>query len=83
MQNPVVFLWQPTSKCTLPVCDDLDEEEEEDFQTVSLKDDHWTMEEILDIDIYAFMNTQYHMNCVHTHAHIWITYLHHTITPWI
>ena len=47
LQNPVVFLQQPPSKCTLPICDDLDdEEEEEDFQTVSLEDDHWTLVEI-------------------------------------
>ena len=39
LQNPVVFLQQPPSKCTLPICDDLDDEEE-DFQTVSLEDDH-------------------------------------------
>ena len=23
------------------------------------------------------------MNYVHTHAHIWITHLYHTMTPWI
>ena len=47
LQNPVVFLQQPPSKCILPICDDLDEEEE-DFSTVYLEDDHWTMEEITD-----------------------------------
>ena len=41
------FLQQPHFKCTVTICDDLDEEEE-DFQTVSLEDDHWTTEEILD-----------------------------------
>ena len=31
LQNPVVFLQQPPSKCTLPICANLDDEEEEDF----------------------------------------------------
>ena len=47
LQNPVDFLQQPYTKCTLTICDDLDDDKE-DFQTVSLEDDHWTMEEILD-----------------------------------
>ena len=53
------FLQQPPSKCTLPICDDLDddEEEEEDFPTVSLEGDHWTMEEILDRHL-----------CIHEHS---------------
>ena len=43
------FLQQPHSKCTITICDDLDDDEEEgDFQTISLEDDHWTMEEIPD-----------------------------------
>ena len=43
------FIQQPHYKYTLPICDDLDDdEEEEDFQTISLEDDHWTMEEIPD-----------------------------------
>ena len=58
LQNPVVFLQQPLSKCALPTCDDLDgEEEEEDFQTVSLEDDHWTVEEIPDRHL-----------CIHEHS---------------
>ena len=57
LQNPMGFLQQPPSKCTLPICDDLDEEEEEDFQRVSLEDDHWTMEEILDRHL-----------CIHEHS---------------
>ena len=40
LQNPIDFSQQPHSKCTLIIHDDLDdEEEEEDFQTVSLEDD--------------------------------------------
>ena len=58
LQNPVVFLQWTPSKCNPPICDDLDDEEEEkDFQTVSLKDDHWTMEEIPDRPL-----------CIHEHS---------------
>ena len=41
------FPQQPHSKCTLTLSDDLDDEEEEDFQTVSLEDDHWTTKGLL------------------------------------
>ena len=45
LQDPIYFLQQPHSKCTLNIYDDLDDEEEEqDLQIVSLEDDHWTME---------------------------------------
>ena len=40
------------------MCDDLEEdEEEEDFQTVTLDDDHWTTEEIPDRHL-----------CIHKHS---------------
>ena len=54
LQNPGAFF-----RVYLPICDDLDEEEEEgeNFQTVSLEDDHWTMEEILDRHL-----------CIHEHS---------------
>ena len=51
------ILQQPPSKCTLTICDDLDDDKEEDFQTVSLEDDHWTMEEIPDQPL-----------CIHEHS---------------
>ena len=57
LQNPVVFLQQPPSKYTLLICDDLDDDEEEDFQTVSLEDDHWSMEEICNRHL-----------CIHEHS---------------
>ena len=58
LQNPVDFPQQPHSKCTLTIHDDLDDdEEEEDFQTVSLEDDHWTTEEIPDRHL-----------CIHKHS---------------
>ena len=56
LQNPMDFSQQPHTKYTLNICGDLDEEKE-DFQTVSLEDDHWTMEEIPDR----------HM-CIHEHS---------------
>ena len=48
LQNPMDFLQQPHPKCTLTIYDYLNDDEEEDFQTISLEDDHWTMEEIPD-----------------------------------
>ena len=42
------FIQQPHSKYTLPICDHLDDNGEEHFQTISLEDDHWTTEEIPD-----------------------------------
>ena len=41
LQHPMDFIQQPHSKYNLPICDDLDDdEEEEDFQTISLEDDY-------------------------------------------
>ena len=57
MQDPIDFLQQPHSKCTLTICDDLDDEEDEDFPTVSLEDDLWTTDEILDGHL-----------CIHGHS---------------
>ena len=49
---------KPHSKYTLLLYDDLDDgKEEEDFQTVSLEDDHQTMEEIPDRPL-----------CIHEHS---------------
>ena len=42
------FPQQPHSKCTPTISDDLDNEEEEDFQTVSIEDDYWITKEIPD-----------------------------------
>ena len=64
LQNPVAFLQQPPSKCASPICDDLDDDkEEEDFQTVSLEDDHWTMEKILDRHLYTHEHSLPHELC--------------------
>ena len=56
-QNPLGFALQPPSKTTLTMCDDLKEDEEKDFQTVTLDDDHWTIEVILDRHL-----------CIHKHS---------------
>ena len=58
LQNPMGFTQQPPSKSIFTMCDDLEkDEEEEDFQTVTLDDNHWTTEEILDRHL-----------CIHKHS---------------
>ena len=59
MQYPVYAFQQPSSKYTLNVYVNLEEveEEEEDFQTVTLDDEHWDMEEIPDRHL-----------CIHKHS---------------
>ena len=52
----------------------LEEDEEEDFQTVPLDDKHWTTEECL-TEHYAYMNMPYCMDCAHIHALMQTTYL--------
>ena len=58
------FLQQPHTKCTLTICDDLDEEEE-DFQRVSLEDDHWTTEEIPDRHLCIHEHSVLHELCLY------------------
>ena len=50
-------LQQSYFQCALNTYVNLDEEEEEDFSTVSLDDEHWNMEEILDRHL-----------CIHEHS---------------
>ena len=58
LQSPMDFSQQPHSKYILTICDDLDDDEEkEDFQTVSLQDNHWTTKEIPDRHL-----------CIHKHS---------------
>ena len=45
------FVQQPHSKSIYTICDDL--EEEEDFQTVALDDNHWTTHEIPERSVYT------------------------------
>ena len=56
-QNPMDFSQQWLTTSIPTICDDLKEDkEEEDFQTVALDDDHWTMDEIPDRHL-----------CIHEH----------------
>ena len=58
VQYRIDALQQPSSKCTLNAYVNLEEEdEEEDFQTVPLDDEHWGMEEIPDRHL-----------CIHEHS---------------
>ena len=62
------FAQQPPSKSIFTICDDLEEDEEgEDFQTVTLHDDHWTTEEIPDkhlcIHKYSISHSLYPYPC--------------------
>ena len=83
LSSSIAPLQKPHSKYTLPICGDLDDDkEEEDFQTISLEHDHWTMEEIPGRPIHVHEYSVLH-ELFHTHAHIWITHLHHITTPLI
>ena len=59
------FAQQPHSKCILTIHNDLgeDKEEEEDFQTVSLDDDHWMTEEIQDRHLCIHQHSLPHLLC--------------------
>ena len=57
-QNPMGFAQQQLSKPLYTIYDDLEEDEEEDdFQTVALDDNHWTTDEIPDRHL-----------CIHEHS---------------
>ena len=58
------FSQQPHSNYIFTISDDLDdEEEEEDFPTVSLEDDHWTTEEIPDRHLCIHKHSLPHLLC--------------------
>ena len=57
LHNHIGTLQYPSSKCTLNANVNLEEEEDKDFQTVSLDDEHWNMEEIPDRHL-----------CIHEHS---------------
>ena len=72
------FTQQLPSKSIFTMCDDLEEnKEEEDFQTVTLDDNHWTTEEIPDRHL-----------CIHEHSvphslcHYPCPYMHYTSTSY-
>ena len=57
-QNPIGFAQQPHSKSVYTTCDDLEEDKnKEDFQMVTLDDNHWTTEVIPDRHL-----------CIHKHS---------------
>ena len=58
------FQQEPHTKCTLTICDDLDEEEE-NLQTVSLDNDHWTMEEFPDRQLCIHVHSVPHELCLY------------------
>ena len=63
-QNPMGFAQQPFSKSIYTIRDDLEEdEEEEDFQTVTLDDDQWTTEEIPDGHLCIYKHSIPHSLC--------------------
>ena len=64
LQNHIDTLQHPTSKCTLNAYVNLEEEEEEeDFQTVSLDNEHWNTEEIPDRHLWIHEHSLPHGLC--------------------
>ena len=55
------FAQQPLSKSIYTICDDL--EEEEDFQTVALDDEHWITEPVPDRHLCINEHLQLHSLC--------------------
>ena len=54
---------KPTSKSIYTICDDLEEEEEEDFQTVALDDDHRITDPVPDRHMCIHEHFQPHSVC--------------------
>ena len=65
-----------------PVCSDSSDEEEEDFQTVPLDDEHWTSEETSE-ELFVSENMDYYITYANTHVLMRIITLFHTWTVWI
>ena len=57
------FAQQPLSRSIYTICDDLEEEEEEDFQILALDDEHWITEPVPDRDLYIYKHSQLHFLC--------------------
>ena len=78
LQNPMDFLQQPHSSCTLTIHDDIDDDkEEEDFQTISIEDDHWSMEEIPNWPLCIHEHSALHDLCPYP-----CPYLDYTSSPY-
>ena len=69
-RDPQIFLQQPHPKYTLTIHDDLDDEEEEDFQAVSLENNHWILEEILDRHLCKHEHSVTHELCPYPHPYM-------------
>ena len=54
------FVQQTLPKSIYTICDDSVEEEEDDFQTVTLDDHHWITDPILDRHLYIHEHLQPH-----------------------
>ena len=84
VQYPTPDTRSSPSKQTLATYEHVEEgaDEEEDFQTIPLDDEQWTTEEIPDRLLNAYTNTDCHMDCSLTHAHI--RNIKHLLTmrPW-
>ena len=64
LQSPMDFSQQPHSKYILIICDDLDDDkEEQDFQRVSLEDDHWATKDIPDRHLCIHKHSLSHLLC--------------------
>ena len=74
-QHPMGFAQQPHFKCILTLYDDLGEEkqEEEDFQTVSLDNSPWVIEEIPDRHLCIHKHSLSHQLCPY-----WCPYMEYT-----
>ena len=61
-QDPMGFAQQPWSMSIYTICNDL-EEEEEDFQTVALDDEHWITEPVPERHLCIHEHLQLHSLC--------------------
>ena len=57
------FAQQPLSMSLYTICDDLEEDEEEDFQTVALNDEHWITDPIKGRHLCIHEHSQPHSLC--------------------
>ena len=72
LQNHIDTLQHPSFKCTLNRYVNLheEEEEEEDFPTVSLDDDHWNVEEIPDRHLCIYKHSLLYGLCPYPYPYL-------------
>ena len=61
--SPMGFAQQPLPKSIYTICDDLVEEEEDDFQILSLDDEYWITEPVPDRHLCIHEHPQLHPLC--------------------